>query len=362
MARLRTFLVLLAAVALVPSATGAGSSSLVVSQIFGGGGNAGAPFTHDFVELFNRSSTSVDLAGWTLQYATAAGTAWQATPLSGSIPPGGYYLVQLASGGTAGSALPTPDATGTTNAAATSGKIALVRDAAALTCGATAGSCSANPLVVDLVGYGSASDYEGAAAPGLSSTTAAIRAGDGCTDTDANGSDFAASPPAPRNSSAATHACSSEPPPPGASDSETAAVDIDIDPAISISLERSTLSFGRAVAGGSPAPISERVTVLSNNAAGYALSVQRTAFAPADLPLALQASAPAGGELGPPFAGGAFVPIPVAPSPALQIGTTATPGAEGGDVWPTSVGFAGPLPVVAAGRYTATVTFTVVAR
>jgi hypothetical protein len=359
MARLRTLLVLLVAVALVPSATGASSSSVVVSQLFGGGGNAGAPFTHDFVELFNRSSSPVNLAGWTLQYATAAGTAWQATPLSGSIPPGGYFLVQLASGGTAGSALPTPDATGTTNAAATSGKIAIVRDAAELTCGATAGSCSANALVEDLVGYGSASDFEGAAAPALSSTTAAIRAGEGCTDTDANGSDFVEGAPAPRNSSAAAHACSSTPPPSG-SDSETAAVDIDIDPVISIALERSTLSFGRAAAGSSPAPISERITVLSNNGAGYALSVQRTAFAPADLPLALQASAPAGGVLAPPFAGGAFVAIPV--SSALQIGTTAAPSADGGDVWPTSVGFSGSLPVVAAGRYTATVTFTAVAR
>lgn len=363
MARLRTLLVLLVAVALVPSATGASSASVVVSQFFGGGGNSGAPFTNDYVELFNRASSAVDVTGWTVQYATAAGTTWQTTPLAGSIPPGGYYLVQLASGGTAGSPLPTPDATGATNAAATSGKIALVRDAAALTCGASPGSCSANPLVEDLVGYGSASDYEGAAAPGLSSTTAAIRAGAGCIDTDANGSDIAAGPPAPRNSASPPQPCAAEPPPPPApGDSETATVDIDIEPMLSISLERSSLSFGRAAAGGSPAPISERVTVLSNNGAGYALSVQRSSFAPADLPLALQASAPAGGILGPPFAGGAFVPIPVAPSPALQIGTTAAASGDGGDVWPTNVGFAGPLPVVAAGRYTATVTFTVIAR
>jgi hypothetical protein len=362
MARLSTLLVLLLAVALVPAATGASSSSLVVSQLFGGGGNSGAPFTHDFVELFNRGSAAVDVTGWTVQYATAGGTTWQTTPLAGSIPAGGYYLVQLASGGTAGSPLPTPDATGTTNAAATSGKIALVRDAAALTCGAAPGSCSANPLVEDLVGYGAASDYEGAAAPGLSATTAGIRAGAGCVDTDANGSDFAAGAPAPRNAAAPAQPCAAEPPPPAPGDSETATVDIDIDPVLSISLERSSLSFGRAVAGGSPAPISERVTVLSNNAAGYALSVQRSAFAPADLPLALQASAPSGGVLGPPFAGGAFVPIPVAPSPALQVGTTSAPSAGGGDAWPTNVGFAGPLPVVAAGRYTATLTFTVVAR
>jgi hypothetical protein len=364
MTRLRTLLFLLAAaVALVPSATGAASSSVVVSQLFGGGGNAGAPFTHDFVELFNRSSSAVDVSGWTVQYATAAGTTWQSTPLAGSIPAGGYYLVQLGSGGTAGVALPAPDATGTTNVAATSGKIALVRDAAVLSCGASPGSCSAIPLVEDLVGYGAAADYEGsAAAPGLGSTTAGIRAGGGCVDTDANATDFAAAAPAPRNSATAAQSCGASPPPPGPGDSEDATVDIDIDPVISISLERSSLSFGRAVSGGTPTPISEQVTVLSNNAAGYALSVHRSAFAPADLPLALSASAPSGGVLGGPFAGGAFVPIPVPPAPALDIGTTAAPSSETGDVWPTRVGFARPLPVVAAGRYTATLTFTVIAR
>jgi serine protease Do len=41
--------------------------------------------------------------------------------------------------------------------------VAVVRDGAALTCGATAGSCSAVPLVADLVGYGGATDFEGAA-------------------------------------------------------------------------------------------------------------------------------------------------------------------------------------------------------
>ena len=100
-------------------------------------------FTNDFVELFNRGATAVDLTGWTIQYATAAGTSWQATPLAGSIAPGRRYLVQLASAAAVGAALPTPDATGTTNLAASGGKIALVRDATALTCGATAGSCAA---------------------------------------------------------------------------------------------------------------------------------------------------------------------------------------------------------------------------
>src|SRR5262249_26279082 len=34
--------------------TGPSTSSVVVSQVYGGGGNTGAPYTNDFVELFNR--------------------------------------------------------------------------------------------------------------------------------------------------------------------------------------------------------------------------------------------------------------------------------------------------------------------
>src|SRR6266480_3212028 len=135
-------LAFVAALALFPTAAGAGASGVVVSQVYGGGGNAGAIFRNDYVELFNAGSGTVDLAGWTVQYATAAGTTWQATALAGSIAPGRSYLVQLASNADVGAALPTPDATGTSNLGAASGKIALVPGAAPLTCGASAGSCS----------------------------------------------------------------------------------------------------------------------------------------------------------------------------------------------------------------------------
>jgi HYR domain/Lamin Tail Domain len=69
-----------------------GTSSLVISQVYGGGGNLGATLTHDFIEIFNRGTTPVSLTGWSLQYTSAAGTTWQVTPLSGSIAPGQYYL------------------------------------------------------------------------------------------------------------------------------------------------------------------------------------------------------------------------------------------------------------------------------
>jgi Lamin Tail Domain len=352
-------LALLCALLAFPTTAGASASGVVVSQIYGGGGNAGASFKNDYVEVFNAGATSVDVSGWTLQYATAAGTTWQPTPLSGAIAPGRYYLVQLASNGDVGAALPVPDATGTSNLAASSGKIALVRGTTALACGAAAGSCSADPAVEDFVGYGAASDFEGAgSAPAPSSILATLRAGEGCVDTGANAADFATATPSPRNSASSEHSCGT-PPSPAASGSVH--VDLDVASALKVSLDPASLSFGTATSGDTPTPLPENVTVSSNNAAGYSLAVARTAFAPRDLPLAIGATAPAGGKLGGGLAAG-LTPIPIAPAAALVVGTKDGPSSDSGDVWATRIGFASPLPLVSTGRYAATVTFTVVAR
>jgi Lamin Tail Domain len=351
---------LLALLLVVPAAPGAATTNVVVSQVFGGGGNAGATYRNDYVELFNGGSSGVDISGWTVQYATAAGTSWQPAPLSGTIAPGGHYLIQLASASDTGAVLPTPDATGTSNLAATSGKIALVRGTTALTCGASAGSCAADGGVEDLVGYGDATDFEGSgSAPGLSNTAAAVRGNGGCTDTGDNAADFTAGTPAPHNSASPAQACVSVPPPGGGS---SVTVALDVASVLSVALDRSSISFGTVAAGERPAPQPERISVSSNNATGYALKVTRSAFTPADLPLALSATAPTGAELGAALAGGAFAAIPIASATALTIGTTTAPTATGGDAWASNIGFASALPLVATGRYTATVTFTATAR
>lgn len=345
-------LVLLSALALLlaaASAHGSGSGSIVVGEVFAAGGNSGAAYANDYVELFNRGASPVAIDGWSLQYASAASTSWQATALSGSIPAGGRYLVELASGGANGAALPTADATGTSNLAVTGGKVAVVDDATALSCGAAPGSCSAAAGVQDLIGYGSAADYEGsAAAPALSATTALARAGGGCTDTDDNAADFAAAAPDPQNSSAAASACAASPPPNGPTAS--AGVDVDVQPMLSIALDHPTLSFPAAVPGTTPDPLPEHVTVTSNDASGYTLTVHRTAFSPHDLPLGIGVGA------------GGLVSVPIAPAPDLQLATSSAPSAGSGDLISTSVGFVSPLPVVPAGHYTATLTFTVVGK
>jgi len=184
---------------------------LVISQIYGGGGNSGASFTHDFIEVFNRGTTIVDLAGWSVQYLSATGSgSWSATPLSGILLPGHYYLVAESSGGTNGSALPAPDATGSIAMAATAGKVALLNNGVPLV-----GNCPNSNNIIDLVGYGTTAGCFEGAAPALapSATTADMRAAQGCTDTNNNAPDFTTATPTPHNTSAPTHDCNAAPPP-----------------------------------------------------------------------------------------------------------------------------------------------------
>ncbi len=63
------------------------STSVVISQVYGGGGNSGATYKNDFVELYNLGSAAVDLTGWSVQYASSAGTSWSKTVLSGTVQP-----------------------------------------------------------------------------------------------------------------------------------------------------------------------------------------------------------------------------------------------------------------------------------
>ncbi|MGE0452649.1 MAG: lamin tail domain-containing protein [Vicinamibacteria bacterium] len=192
------------------TAPAAASSDVVISQVYGGGGNSGATLTNDFVELFNRGAAPVDVTGWSVQYASSAGTSWQLTTLSGSIAPGQYYLVQEAAGAGGSVSLPTPDATGGIAMAASSGKVALVSASAALSgaCPVTAGT----PGLVDFVGFGAANCFEGGGAtPTLTNPTAALRASNGCADTDSNAADFATGAPNPRNTAAPAFSCGGAP-------------------------------------------------------------------------------------------------------------------------------------------------------
>src|SRR6185295_10569709 len=127
---------------------------ITISQVYGGGGNAGATYTNDYVELYNPTNATVIITGWSLQYASATGTGtWtNKQPIGGYIEPGQYYLISLASGGSNGAPLPvTPNISGTINIGASAGKIALVKNSESLSGGCPLGT---DPDIVDFVGYG----------------------------------------------------------------------------------------------------------------------------------------------------------------------------------------------------------------
>lgn len=190
------------------------SNPIVISQVFGGGGNAGAPFNHDFVELFNRGTSPASLEGLAIQY-TSSGSNFKASADVLKLPnvmldPGRYFLIQLGtSSATTGAPLPTPDldtdvvvgdaGSSAITMAKDKGKVALVGAGALLDgCGASGNPCAMS-AVLDFVGYGNATQSEGVTVPTLSSTTAAIRRGGGCTDTNDNQADFEVSAPTPHS-------------------------------------------------------------------------------------------------------------------------------------------------------------------
>lgn len=184
------------------------SSEVVISQVYGGGGNSGAPLSHDFIELFNRGSVPVNLTGWSVQYAAAGSTVtWSVTPLSGSIAPGGYYLIRQAAGATASGALPAHDASGTSTMATGTGKVALQTTTTAIT-----GQCPSSSTA-DLIGYGGAATcFEGSGpTPAISNSTAALRKRGGCFDSNNNSVDFSIGTPTPRNTASPPRSCTFTP-------------------------------------------------------------------------------------------------------------------------------------------------------
>ena len=154
---------------LAPAGAQAASPDVVISEVYGGGGNAGATLKNDFIELYNRGSVPVAVDSWTVQYASSSGSSWDSTVLAGSIASNAYYLVQEGAGAGGTVSLPTPNATGGIAMSATAGKVALSSNSTILS-----GTCPGG--LVDFVGYGSSTNcWETSPAPTLSNTTADLR-------------------------------------------------------------------------------------------------------------------------------------------------------------------------------------------
>lgn len=187
------------------TATACGGAPVTIAQVYGGGGNQGATYSRDFVELKNRTAQPVQLRGWSLQYASSTGTNWSNNlALSGVIPAGSSFLVQLATGGANGSALPTADLTGTTDMGAAAGKVALLTGTAQ----APTGTCPPSDRIVDFVGYGTTANCnETTNAPAPSTTTAVHRDVMGCVDEGDGATDFMPFLPVPHNSASGASFC-----------------------------------------------------------------------------------------------------------------------------------------------------------
>ncbi len=182
-------------------------NTIKISQVYGGGGNSGATYTNDFIELFNDSASPVDISGWSVQYSSATISTWVVTPICPNggcvIQPYHYFLIQESAGAAGTTVPPAADLVGTIAMGAGSGKVALVAGSDALS------GCPALGSVVDLVGYGTANCSETANTPALGNTLAAIRKNNGCTDTDNNQNDFIVDGPVPRNSHSPINSCGS---------------------------------------------------------------------------------------------------------------------------------------------------------
>ncbi|NYH90643.1 lamin tail domain-containing protein [Actinopolymorpha rutila] len=207
-----TLALALAGLAVTTTSASAASTDLVLNEVYGGGGNSGATYTHDFVELANRDSAPASLEGLSLQYGSASGNLGGGTTpgsgslkvdLHGSVAPGHTFLVQLSPGSGTGQELPEPDQSSTAiNLSGTAGKVALVRGTTVLSCGTT---CATDPGVVDFLGWGGANDFEGHPAAATTNATSTARAGGvDVRDTDDNATDFATGTPTPANAAGDT--------------------------------------------------------------------------------------------------------------------------------------------------------------
>jgi hypothetical protein len=125
---------------------------VVVSEVYGGGGNTGAVYNDDFIELHNRCAAPQTLGQ--LFYRTQTGTDVSIPVASRTVAGGGYYLVAIKTSGTVGADLPNPMdfmggvATSVDGINATTGSVYLEPAFVPPACPTS---------VVDLLGYGSQS-------------------------------------------------------------------------------------------------------------------------------------------------------------------------------------------------------------
>ena len=206
----------------------AAAGDIVFSQIYASGGNPGSTFQNNFLEVFNRTNSVIDISSWRFYISDATGTFNLSISFVSSrgmaIGAGRYFLIQFGPPSSNGAPLPNPDFIVPSDPIiipgfppippinlSPSGKVFLTAPNTSL----LGSTCPLpNSEIVDFVGYGSTANcFEGGGpVPTLSSTTAALRQTNGCTDTDNNNGDFLVDVPNPRNSGSTPNFCSTAPP------------------------------------------------------------------------------------------------------------------------------------------------------
>ena len=177
-------------------------AQVVINELYGAGGNTGAIYQNDFVELYNSSDTDVIMTSWSIQYTSSTGNSWgnNKVVFSDTIPANGFFLIKLAAGNVPGTPLPAEDASGNINLSGTAGKLILCNTATSLSANTNPNE-STDSNIVDKLGYGGANGFEGTGpAPAASAATSVQRSSPGI-DTDNNIADFITGAPNPTNSS-----------------------------------------------------------------------------------------------------------------------------------------------------------------
>ena len=147
-----------------------------ISQVYTRAGEAGAAFQNDFVELFNRGQTDVDVSGWSLNISNFAGTPPNIQISSTNIrffsspnlimKPGGHLLIKFGFNSGNGQPLPTPDINlSPFPISDVGGQIILLPKDKTLPFHYCPAAPDLTGTVVDYVGYGTAICYEGTVRP-----------------------------------------------------------------------------------------------------------------------------------------------------------------------------------------------------
>ncbi len=184
--------------------------NLRISQIYSRGGEAGAAFQNDFIELFNRGQTNVDLSGWSLNISNFSGTPPNiqisatnirfTSPTGIIIPPGAHFLLKFGGSGSNGAPINNPDINlNPFPISDTGAQIVLLDKDKTLPLSYCPAAPDLTGNVADYVGYGIAICYENTVTVAPPQDQSLLRVGNGCTDNDDNLADFLLATPNPRS-------------------------------------------------------------------------------------------------------------------------------------------------------------------